>query len=57
MCIDYNGDLGTFHISKMTLSVHPPTHVDALQSRRGRTKIHKKMILKVQMQFGIMGSI
>ena len=55
--IDYNGDVGTFHISKMMLSVHLPTPVAALQSRRQSRRVlaetHKKMIVKVQMQFDI----
>ena len=51
MYIDYDGDLGTFRISKMILSVHLPTPVAALQSTRALAKIHKKMIVKVQMQF------
>ena len=45
--------MGTFHISKMMLSVHLPTPVAALQSRRVLAKTHKKMIVKVQMQFDI----
>ena len=53
MYIDYNGDLGTFHISKMILSVHLPTPVAALQSRRVLAKTHQKMIVKVQMQVDI----
>ena len=46
MYIDYDGDLGTFRISKMLLSVHLPTPVAALQTRRVLANIHKKMIVK-----------
>ena len=37
----------------MPLSVHLPTPVAALQSRRERAKIHKETSVKVQMQFDI----